>query len=234
MILAAGVGSRLRPLTDYVPKSLLPVGGRTILQWQLRSLSAAGVSDASVTVVAGHGHEHFSQAVLGRARMIFFSDYLAVNNVGTLGFALTHAEAPVLIVNSDTLFTPGHVTKLLKNHSDSALLYDPLVPPRAEAMKVRMEDHVLQEIAKSLDPTTAHGEYIGLARLGPDASPAVRDACADLVRRRPQSWYEDAFAHVCKRLPIACIDIASDSWIEVDDHEDLRRAASLVQRDGFQ
>ena len=52
IVLAAGVGSRLRPMTDAIPKCLVPIDGRPILGWQLDALFSAGA--AEVTVVAGY------------------------------------------------------------------------------------------------------------------------------------------------------------------------------------
>ena len=50
MILAAGVGERMRPLTEYTPKPLLPVGGKPLLQWHLENLVAAGFRDMVINV----------------------------------------------------------------------------------------------------------------------------------------------------------------------------------------
>ena len=52
MILAAGRGERMRPLTDHTPKPLLPVGGQPLIVWHLERLAAAGFSE----VVINHAH----------------------------------------------------------------------------------------------------------------------------------------------------------------------------------
>jgi len=62
MIFAAGLGTRLRPLTDRMPKALVPVGGRTLLQWQIEKLRDAGLEDITVNV------HHFADMIIGYLR----------------------------------------------------------------------------------------------------------------------------------------------------------------------
>jgi len=64
MIFAAGLGTRLKPLTDTMPKALLPLAGKTLLQWQIERLKAAGIEDIVVNI------HHFGQQII---------DYLKVN-----------------------------------------------------------------------------------------------------------------------------------------------------------
>lgn len=65
MIFAAGLGTRLKPLTDRIPKALLPLAGKTLLQWQIERLKAAGITDIVVNI------HHLGQQII---------DYLAQNN----------------------------------------------------------------------------------------------------------------------------------------------------------
>ena len=65
MIFAAGLGTRLKPLTDTMPKALVPLAGKTLLQWQIEKLKAAGITDIVVNV------HHFADKII---------DYLRENN----------------------------------------------------------------------------------------------------------------------------------------------------------
>ena len=65
MIFAAGLGTRLKPLTDTLPKALVPLAGKTLLQWQIEKLKAAGITDIVVNV------HHFPDLII---------DYLRENN----------------------------------------------------------------------------------------------------------------------------------------------------------
>ena len=65
MIFAAGLGTRLKPFTDTKPKALLPLAGKTLLQWQIEKLKAAGITDIVVNV------HHFGEQII---------DYLRVND----------------------------------------------------------------------------------------------------------------------------------------------------------
>jgi NDP-sugar pyrophosphorylase family protein len=65
MIFAAGLGTRLKPLTDTLPKALVPLAGKTLLQWQIEKLKSAGITDIVVNV------HHFPDQII---------DYLRENN----------------------------------------------------------------------------------------------------------------------------------------------------------
>lgn len=62
MIFAAGLGTRLKPLTDSMPKALVPLAGKTLLQWQIERLKAAGITDIVVNV------HHFPDQIIGYLR----------------------------------------------------------------------------------------------------------------------------------------------------------------------
>ena len=62
MIFAAGLGTRLKPLTDTMPKALVPLAGKTLLQWQIEKLKAAGITDIVVNV------HHFADKIIDYLR----------------------------------------------------------------------------------------------------------------------------------------------------------------------
>ena len=62
MIFAAGLGTRLKPLTDTLPKALVPLAGKTLLQWQIEKLKAAGITDIVVNV------HHFPDMIIDYLR----------------------------------------------------------------------------------------------------------------------------------------------------------------------
>ena len=104
MILAAGRGERMRPLTDTCPKPLLPVGGRPLIEWHLLRLARAGLRE----VVINHAHlGHLIEATLGDGarwglRIRYSPEDQALETAGGIAHALALlGEAPFLVVNGD-------------------------------------------------------------------------------------------------------------------------------------
>ena len=113
IILAGGLGSRLRPLTDSIPKPLLPVAGKPIIQWQMEWLKNAGVKDFVLSI--GHLADKV-QAVLGNGAGIGVSIRYAIEReplgtAGALRNALTGGDitGPSMLVTgtSSRISTPG-------------------------------------------------------------------------------------------------------------------------------
>ncbi|MDB5888000.1 MAG: Nucleotidyl transferase [Rhodocyclales bacterium] len=104
MILAAGRGERMRPLTDHAPKPLLPVGGKPLIVWHIERLAAAGFNE----VVINHAHlGHLIEETLGDGHLwnmhIYYSaEVEALETAGGIAKALPLlGYAPFLVVNGD-------------------------------------------------------------------------------------------------------------------------------------
>ncbi len=104
MILAAGRGERMRPLTDRCPKPLLEVAGKPLIEWHLERLRAAGFVD----VVVNHAHlgEMLERALGGGERwglrIAYSAEGVALETAGGIAFALPLlGDAPFLVVNGD-------------------------------------------------------------------------------------------------------------------------------------
>ena len=174
LVLAAGVGRRLSPDTDTLPKTLLPVDGQTtILDIALRNLAAAGLRD--VAVVVGHAAEAVREraASLERAhgvRLQLVHDDRARdwNNAYSLWLAREFFREGVLLANGDTVH-PVSVEKALlaapdRRRSDVVIAVDDVKPLGDEEMKVTLDDRgLLTRITKQMDPGRAYGEYIGVS-----------------------------------------------------------------------
>jgi len=240
MVLAAGAGRRLRPDTDTLPKALLPVAGATtILDIALRNLAAAGLDD--VVIVVGHAGQAIADrvAALERAhqvRLTLVPNDRAMdwNNAYSLWLAREHFATGALLVNGDTVH-PASVEKTLLAARGAAgviLALDNVKPLAEEEMKVVLDERgLLARITKRMDPALADGEYIGATLIEAGAAAALADALEATWRRDPGLYYEDGYQELADRGgEVAVAPIGAVDWVEVDNHDDLRRARHIAAR----
>ncbi len=134
MVLAAGLGTRMRPLTDTVPKPLVQVGGRTLLDHALARLKEAGISDAVVNVhyLADQIEAHV-QAVDGLRITISDERDALLETGGGIKRALPLLGPDILVMNSDSLWTDsgtGNLGRLLAGWSPDTMEALLLLAPR--------------------------------------------------------------------------------------------------------
>jgi choline kinase len=237
LVLAAGPGRRLHPLTETLPKTLLPLNdGRTILDLALANLSAAGLED--VVVVTGFAAERVEELAAElerrhgvRLELVFNERAEEWNNAYSLWLAREAFAAGTLLVNGDTVHPPSVEETLLAARGSGVLLaVDREKALGEEEMKILLSERgTLQRISKEIDPAAAAGEYIGVALIEPAAAEPLADALEATWRRDPSLYYEDGFQELADRggeihvAPIGDVD-----WVEVDDHRDLARARELA------
>lgn len=229
VVLAAGLGSRLRPLTDDRPKCLVPVAGEPILLRALRLLAAWGATEA--VVVTGYHASAVEAAVRGAAlptRCVYVPEHATTQNAVSLLRALEVAPAgDVVKLDGDLLFDPGVLTRL--GHAGARVAVDDRQPVRDEAMKVAVRDGLATAFGKGLDRGSSAGESIGAERLDAACRALVRAALERAWRDgRHDLYYEDVYNDAVAagaRFEVARVgDLA---WAEVDDPDDLRRAEAL-------
>lgn len=104
MILAAGRGERLRPLTDSIPKALVPAGGKPLLEWHLERLAASGCREAVINVshLAGQIVEQVGDGARFGLRISYSREAAPLETAGGIAYARRLlGEAPFLLVNAD-------------------------------------------------------------------------------------------------------------------------------------
>jgi choline kinase len=239
IVLAAGPGRRLQPLTDDLPKTLLPLSnGRTILDLTLANLRSVGIED--VVVVTGFAADRVEErrrdleerhgvqlelVVNGRAK--------EWNNAYSLWLAREAFDEGALLVNGDTVHPASVEERLLSARGPGVLLaVDTEKQLGEEEMKVQLAvDGTLQTVSKEVDPETAEGEYIGVTLIEAEAAGPLAEALEATWRRDPSDYYEDGFQELVDRGGrVHVAPIGSVEWVEVDNHEDLARAREIECR----
>lgn len=241
LVLAAGAGRRLRPYTDTLPKALVPVDGETtILDIGLRNLAAVGLTD--VTVVVGYRAEEVESRQKGlesrhgvRLTLVHNDKAEEWNNCYSLWLARDQFAAGALLVNGDTVH-PVDVerTLLAAREQEGAagvlLALDDQKTLADEEMKVTVDDRGrLRRITKLMDPSEAHGEYIGATLIESHAAAALADALEQTWQRDPDLYYEDGYQTLVDGGGVVGVaPIGRQSWVEVDNHADLSRAREIA------
>ena len=191
MVLAAGLGTRLRPLTDARPKALAEVGGRTLLEITLTRLRDAGVTDAIVNVhhfadqVADYLKQHHG---FGMRIELSREDDLLLDTGGGLkkaGWFFEKDTQPFLVHNVDVLSNLD-LRKLLDQHKKSKALATVAVQKREGARQLLFDDE-LQLCGRQ----KARGEKPQMVRVRPAPQPLAFCGIHVVSPRLLTMWKED-------------------------------------------
>lgn len=227
IILSAGRGSRLLPLTNDLPKCLLPIGLTTVLGMQLDTLYAAGVKTA--TVVTGFNAHMVEAELAGRkkgpqVKTLFNPFYQVADNLASCWMARESMQKDFLLINGDTLFSPNVLEAVLKApKSNIAVTIDKKPHYDGDDMKVTLEDDKLTAIGKTLSADATNGESIGMLRFRGQGPKIFTDELERLMRTKDgtRSWFLSAIDGLAQSgVEINTTLIKGYQWAELDTPED--------------
>ncbi len=235
IILSAGQGRRLLPLTEVTPKCCLRPGELSILEWQIRELSAAGVDE--VVVVTGFGHEKVEEIVRRvkgiRARTLYNPFYAQSDNLGTCWVVRGEMDGPFVLINGDTLFETAVMQRLFKDVTryPITLATDQKVSYDDDDMKIWAEGIRLCRVGKRLDLSHVNGESIGMMYFDATGADIFVKKVEALMRQGDglTRWYLSAIDELAQAGMVGISSIHGLSWCEVDDPVDLAYAETVVK-----
>ena len=189
IILCAGFGTRLRPLTDELPKPLVPVGDRSILQHALASLVAAGVTDPIINV--HHLPQQFTRTLAGLAldvRVVVEAEIRGTAG-GVAGARAHLSSAPVLVWNGDILVAPP-IDQLVSACEPHSFCLGVAPRPLGEGtVGLDIEGNVVRLRGERFGEEVRGGDYVGVLTLGakmleslPERGCLFGDAALPLLR----------------------------------------------------
>lgn len=237
--MAAGTSNRLRPLTTHIPKTLLRLGEKTILEHILDTAYRAGLRHFDI--VTGHGHraveefacEYQKQHADVHLSLLYNDVYDSAGNVVSLATAKEVFDEDFIIINSDTIFHEDILKALITSEHTNAMMIDDVKKLGSEEMKVHIDDNEnIIRIHKSLDPQSAAGEYVGIMKLSAQHKKELLDSLNKMIGEDRSVYYEDAIQKMIDdhRIPVKKISTQGLPVMEIDTHQDLEDAHDLITR----
>ena len=230
IIMAAGKGSRLGSLTENLPKSLLEIKGKRLLDINIAMLHKYGIWD--ITIVTGFQDEKFIEATKGipGITLVYNPFYEFTNVIGSyyMGMKLLHDD--FIYLHADTICDIGIFDELLRAEGDIVLPVD-TKPCDEEAMKVRLKDGKIVEITKQMPIDVATGEFIGIAKIKKNVIDDLNNSAMRVLRDKIfTSYFEGALQRVfdMKKYDVQMIETNGRFWGEVDFLEDYQRAEKNI------
>ncbi len=255
IILAAGQGTRLRPLTDDIPKCLVEVKGKSIIERQLDVMKLCGIKEKDIIIVTGYcGNALSNRFKDTEISFIQNEQYETTNMVCSLMCAkeLLQSEKDVIVSYGDIIYEESVLRKVLAAKDDISVIVDdgwyeywsernenPL--DDAETLMFDSNDYLTEIGQKTTELEKVQSQYIGLMRFKGTGLKGVLDLSEMAQRRSEQGkvlWRTDRSYSkmymtdllqglIDEGYKLRAVHIQRE-WYEIDDGDDLKVVESKI------
>jgi len=234
VILSAGQGKRLLPLTQNTPKCILSIAGQSLIEWQIGELAKCGIEQ--VTVVVGYRADKIEQILQSRyepqrVRTLYNNAYAVSDNLVSCWYARDEMNEDFILLNGDTLFEAAVAQRLLETPRRPITVavshkshYD------ADDMKVELDGGRLVDIGKGLMPEQVDAESIGMI-LFRNQGPMLFRSALETSLSDPSvrtNWYLSVIGEMARSMPVWTCSVHDLHWCEVDYPGDIKLAEKVV------
>ena len=236
LILAAGFGKRLQPITNTIPKSMVTVNGTPLLCNALNNVTALGISEIGIVVghMADYIRDHIGDEWNGVPVRYFENErYLTTNNVVSLYKAAEFCDDDMLMLECDIYYHKEMLEKLLAGGGDCSILVSPFNPLTMDGTVIRVDgDKALELIlGKWQEEGFDYSDTRKTVNMYRFSKEFVRDKYMPLIRwyvesMGENSYYEKVLGSLMyyRECDFRIVEVPEEMWCEVDDADDLARA----------
>ena len=237
ILLSAGQGSRMLPLTAERPKCMIDFSGRTLIEWQIEMLARGGVKH--IDVVTGFMTDMVDALLAGiddpRVTIAtrFNPFYKVADNLGSCWIVREQMRGDFLILNGDTLVSEEIVTRVQQDHGwPIAVTVDVKDAYDSDDMKVERDGDRLARIGKTLTAQQSNAESIGFLAFRGEGVDLFRDTVRKAMRTPEgvQHWYLKVIDSLAPTGKVGTVSIEGQEWAEVDFLNDIEIATALTDR----
>jgi choline kinase len=231
IVLAAGVGNRLRSVTG-VPKCLIEIDDTTLLERYLGALETLGVCD--VVIVVGYHQEMVGRLVSsfdfhGSLTLILNPRFIR-GSVLSLDCASEHLSGDVLLMDGDVYFEDELLRRVVDTPESNTVAIDTTSSSTGEEMMVGASAGRIVDMRRDLSGEyELVGEAVGFYRLGPESCEELRGIVSARVSAGDiDIGYEEVLPQLFALVPFSPVVIDGLRWVEIDFPEDIQRAGDLA------
>lgn len=228
VILAAGLGSRLKERTAYMPKGFLEVGGETLISASIRKLIESGIE--RVVIGTGYHSEWYEKLSSENSHIECVKNerYADSGSMCTL-YCLKEVvgDEDFLILESDLLYDKSGLTSLLNSLEQNLILSSGATQSNDEVFIECDASHNLRNMSKKRDELKSiYSELVGISKVSHAFYLEMCRAFEEFGILKME--YEAAMVKASSSIPIKVLKIDDFAWCEIDDESHLNRAVTQV------
>jgi choline kinase len=232
VILAAGLGIRLRSMIDDRPKGLIEIAGEPLVARSVRLLRDSGIG--GVTIVAGHLAEQYARFSVARTGvdLVINQGYAVSGSMASLAAALDAGVAgDLLVLESDIIYEPRALAAILAAPADAATLVSGPTQAGDEVWVHAVEGRLCAMSKDLAELPSSVGEFVGITKLSAAAAAAMGDQFTAFVAARGHGrmdYETGALVAVAQLRPVHVVVVPDLRWGEIDDERQYERVSSMV------
>ncbi|GAB7016314.1 phosphocholine cytidylyltransferase family protein [Methanogenium cariaci] len=223
IILAAGIGSRLYPLTKNTPKCLLKINDDETILGRTLSIIKDGAPEFHIRIIAGFNANQIIEKY-DDIEIIVNPFFRITNSIASLWFSKDLLSDEVIIINADVCFNDNIFKMICDCNKENFVVLDSSKNCTDADYKIVVKDDFVTDMGKSIPFDNYSGEYAGITHLNKEGAIHLRNKLEEkLSREEYDTWYETAICELIKEncLKVSVLDIAGQNWIEVDSENEL-------------
>lgn len=231
IILAAGIGKRIRAYTDK-PKCLIELKGKTLIERYFECFEGLGIKD--VVIVLGYKKDLVEQKLKiisfnGNIKIIVNHDYTK-GSILSLWTARKDLKGNVLLMDGDVFFEKGVLKRLIKSKHPNCLVIDTTSPNTGEECMTAIKDGKVYTIQRGLKGNfDLLGEWVGFLKMENNAASILcRIVETHIQKADLDIGYEDILPELFKKVNFGFELVDGLKWVEIDFPEDAKKANSLL------
>jgi len=231
VILAAGLGSRLKEYTREVPKSFMIIDGETLIRRSIKKLLSVGIQ--RIFIGTGHCADAFQEIIeeFSEVCLIHSPLYEKTSSLYTLFNMRDQLDCPFLLLESDLLYEKRALTELLEHPAPDLVLGSDLTEYGDEVYLETDKAKTLCGVSKRRKDLT-EGEVnsilVGISKISLEGYQSICRRYETILKDRPKMDYEHMLAELHSSHPFMVLHSEKLEWCEIDDEEDLIRARKEV------
>jgi len=233
IILAAGTGTRLMPLTKNIPKPLLVIGDMSLMERMIKNCISNGIEE--FIIVIGHKKDRVIEKTNYlrnkyniQIDIVENKNYSITNTSCSVNVAINEINDDIIIINGDNVIDHRIISGLL-NNDETCLVVDNYKQLNEESFKIKIENNIIIDIGKEIDVNAASGEFIGISKVSKKDLPIFKTILKELISENVQNYYDLTYKELSEKVNINYFYTNGLKWTEIDDKSDWEYAHTLIK-----